>query len=231
MLHVCPRISGGRRALAADQISGDEIELRRYRSPPPSPRVRRRDLAAAEIPSNAPAAPTTPAGTGGSSSIMSSRPMKAATSTSFAAFDVVGKLKHAPLSHRRRSATIVICMSRDCRTTCCTMVSEKSRNHGLRAVRRSCSYSNGQNDSGADDVKLRPEGTINVNSWAPDSKRFTYVIYEPLWAGLQSAASQCRFWLLFRRNPLVSRPRTSSASLESAGLPRWTASARLGPRR
>ena len=24
------------------------------------------------------------------------------------------------------------------------------------------------------------QGTINVNSWAPDSKRFAYVIYEPL---------------------------------------------------
>jgi TolB protein len=24
------------------------------------------------------------------------------------------------------------------------------------------------------------QGTINVNSWAPDSKRFAFVIYEPL---------------------------------------------------
>jgi hypothetical protein len=24
------------------------------------------------------------------------------------------------------------------------------------------------------------QGTINVNSWAPDSKRFAYVVYEPL---------------------------------------------------
>ena len=24
------------------------------------------------------------------------------------------------------------------------------------------------------------QGTINVNSWSPDSKRFAYVIYEPL---------------------------------------------------
>ena len=30
------------------------------------------------------------------------------------------------------------------------------------------------------------QGTINVNSWAPDSKRFAYVIYEPLPAGAAS---------------------------------------------
>lgn len=24
------------------------------------------------------------------------------------------------------------------------------------------------------------QGTINVNSWAPDSRRFAFVIYEPL---------------------------------------------------
>jgi hypothetical protein len=24
------------------------------------------------------------------------------------------------------------------------------------------------------------QGTINVNSWSPDSKRFAYVVYEPL---------------------------------------------------
>jgi TolB protein len=24
------------------------------------------------------------------------------------------------------------------------------------------------------------QGTINVNSWSPDSKRFAFVIYEPL---------------------------------------------------
>jgi Tol biopolymer transport system component len=24
------------------------------------------------------------------------------------------------------------------------------------------------------------QGTINVNSWSPDSKKFAYVVYEPL---------------------------------------------------
>ena len=31
------------------------------------------------------------------------------------------------------------------------------------------------------------QGTINVNSWAPDSKRFAYVIYEPLPAAVEPA--------------------------------------------
>jgi hypothetical protein len=31
------------------------------------------------------------------------------------------------------------------------------------------------------------QGTINVNSWSPDSKRFAYVIYEPLPAAATAA--------------------------------------------
>ena len=30
------------------------------------------------------------------------------------------------------------------------------------------------------------QGTINVNSWSPDSKRFAYVIYEPLPAATEA---------------------------------------------